>query len=135
MKPNNEDLLIGIIIAFIIASIISMFPVWQLIIIPGIIVGLLNKTMRRAALSGGIGTLLAWSYYMIWGLILKNVYVTFDQFGAIIIGPGFGWLLITIIFLMSFVFGVLGGALGYLLNTVIIINIKTTKERNSGEKI
>ena len=131
MNPKNEDFLIGIIIAFIIASVITMFPVWQLIIIPGIIVGLLNKNLRSAALSGGIGTLLAWSYYMIWGLILNNVYVIFDQFGAIIIGIGYGWLLVTIVFLMGFVFGVLGGALGYYLNTVIIVNIRASKERSS----
>ena len=129
MKPNNEDLLIGIITAFLFASIITMLPIWQLIIIPGIIAGLINKTMRRAALAGGIGTLMAWSLYMISGLILKNVYLTFDQFGALIIGEGFGWLLITIAFLMGFLFGVLGGALGYLLNTAIIVNIRTTKER------
>jgi hypothetical protein len=130
MNPKNEDFLIGIIIAFTIASVITMFPFWQLIIIPGIIVGLLNKSLRIAALSGGIGTLLAWSYYMIWGLVLNNVYVIFDQFGAIIIGTGYGWLLITIVFLMSFVFGVLGGTFGYLLNTVIIVNIRASKKRS-----
>lgn len=135
MNPKNENFLIGIIIAFIIASIITMFPVWQLIIIPGIIVGILNKTLSRAALSGGFGTFIAWSYYMTWALILNNVNVIFDQFGAIIIGTGYGWLLITIVFLMGFIFGVLGGALGYLLNTVIIVNIRASKERNLQEKI
>ena len=130
MEEKNEDLFIGIIMAFFFGCVFSVLPVWQLIIIPGIIAGLLNKSMRRAVLAGGIGTFLAWSLYMISGLILKNVYLLFDQFGAIIIAPGLGWLLITIAFLMSFVFGVLGGALGYLLNTVIIINIRTMKERN-----
>ncbi|MFX0000340.1 MAG: hypothetical protein ACFE9Q_09340 [Candidatus Hodarchaeota archaeon] len=135
MKSKNEDFLIGIITAFLFASIITMLPVWQLIIIPGIIAGLLNKTMRRAALAGGIGTLMAWSLYMISGLILKNVYLIFNQFGALILGAGFGWLLIIIVFLMGFVFGVLGGVLGYLLNIVVIVNIRTTIERNSGEKL
>ncbi len=128
MKQKNEDLFIGIIMAFFFGCVFSVLPVWQLIIIPGIIAGLLNKTMRRATLAGGIGTLMAWSLYTISGLIVKNVYLIFDQFGAIIIGPGFGWLLITIIFLMSFVFGLLGGALGNLLSTVVIANIRAPKD-------
>ncbi len=128
MKSENQDLIIGIITSFVIASIFSMIPVWQLIIIPGIIAGVLNTTIKRAALASGIGTLLAWSLYVISGVILNNVDLILDQFGALIIGPGYGGLFIFLILLMSLAFGALGGALGYYSKTVINEYLQTKKE-------
>jgi len=128
MKSENQDLIIGIITSFVIASIFSMIPVWQLIIIPGIIAGVLNTTIKRAALASGIGTLMAWSLYVISGVILNNVDLILDQFGALIIGPGYGGLFIFLILLMSLAFGALGGALGYYSKTVINDYLQTKKE-------
>jgi len=113
MKAQNEELFISISVSFIIASIISFIPVWQLIIIPGIIVGTLSTTLKKASFTSGIGTLIAWSYYTISGLVLKNTYLIFDQFGALIIGFGYGWIFVLIILLMGLVFGIIGGAIGY----------------------
>ena len=128
MKSENQDLIIGIITSFVIASIFSMIPVWQLIIIPGIIAGVLNTTIKRAALASGIGTLITWSLYVISGVILNNVDLILDQFGALIIGPGYGGLFIFLILLMSLAFGALGGALGYYSKTVINEYLQTKKE-------
>ena len=118
MKSENEELFIGISVSFIIASIISLIPVWQLIIIPGVIVGALSKTLKRASFTSGIGTLMAWSLYTISGLALKNTYLIFDQFGALIIGFGYGWVFVLIILLMGLAFGIIGGALGYFIRMV-----------------
>jgi hypothetical protein len=117
LKSENEELFIGISVSFIIASIISLIPVWQLIIIPGVIVGALNKTLKKASFTSGIGTLLAWSLYTISGLVIKNTYLIFDQFGALIIGSGYGWVFMLIILLMGLAFGIIGGALGYFIKT------------------
>lgn len=118
MKSENEELFIGISVSFIIASIISLIPVWQLIIIPGVIVGALSKTLKRASFTSGIGTLMAWSLYTVSGLALKNTYLIFDQFGALIIGFGYGWVFVLIILLMGLAFGIIGGALGYFIRMV-----------------
>ena len=118
MKSENEELFIGISVSFIIASIISLIPVWQLIIIPGVIVGALSKTLKKASFTSGIGTLMAWSLYTVSGLALKNTYLIFDQFGALIIGFGYGWVFVLIILLMGLAFGIIGGALGYFIRMV-----------------
>ena len=128
MKSEYEDVIIGIISSFVFASIFSMIPVWQLIIIPGIIAGVLNNTLKRAALASGIGTLMAWSLYILSGVILNNVDLILDQFGALIIGPGYGGLFIFLILLMSLAFGALGGALGYYSKTVINEYLQKKKE-------
>ncbi len=127
MKSENQDIIIGIITSFVIASIFSMIPVWQLIIIPGIIAGVLNTTIKRAVLASGIGTLMAWSLYVISGVILNNVDLILDQFGALIIGPGYGGFFIFLILLMSLLFGALGGALGYYSKTIINDYLQTKK--------
>ena len=119
MTSKNEDLIIGITVSFVLASIISLFPVWQLIIIPGIIAGALGKTLKRASLASGFGTLTAWSLYTISGLILTNINLILDQFGALIIGTGYSWLFVLIILMMGLLFGILGGALGYLIKTAV----------------
>ena len=118
MKSENEELFIGISVSFIIASIISLIPVWQLIIIPGVIVGALSKTLKKASFTSGIGTLMAWSLYTVSGLALKNTYLIFDQFGALIIGFGYGWVFVLIILLMGLAFVIIGGALGYFIRMV-----------------
>jgi len=128
MKSENQDIIIGVITSFVIASIFSMIPIWQLIIIPGIIAGVLNTTIKRAVLASAIGTLMAWSLYVISGVILNNVDLILDQFGALIIGPGYGGVFIFLILLMSLAFGAIGGALGYYSKTVINEYLQTKKE-------
>jgi len=118
MNPENEEIFIGISVSFILASIISLIPVWQLIIIPGVVAGALCKNLKRASLTSGIGTFIAWNLYMISGLALKNIYLIFDQFGALIFGFGYGWLFVLIILLMGLVLGFIGGALGYYIKSV-----------------
>ena len=61
---------------------------------------------------------MAWSLYTVSGLALKNTYLIFDQFGALIIGFGYGWVFVLIILLMGLAFGIIGGALGYFIRMV-----------------
>lgn len=119
MKSENIDLLIEVIVSFFLASILTFIPIWQLIIIPGFIAGALGKTLKRAALTSGLGTVMAWSLYTLSGVIFTSITVIFDQFGALFIGPGFAWLFVLIILLMGLVFGILGGAFGFLIKTII----------------
>jgi hypothetical protein len=92
--------------------LITLIPVWQLVIIPGIIAGFLNKTMKYSILSGAIGVATAWLIYILFGIITRNVLIILDQFGALILGDGFGWLLLLLIMLFSVIFGALGGGIG-----------------------
>lgn len=112
MEIENRNFFISIIIAICITMILTTIPVWQLVIIPGIIAGFFNKSMKRAVLSGLFGVLLAWLIYIIYGLIVRNVYTILDQFGSLIMGSGFGWLLLILIILFGAIFGALGGGLG-----------------------
>ena len=128
VKTENLELMVGLLVSFCLASLFSTIPVWQLIIIPGIIAGLLNKSLKRAILAGGIGILIAWSLITISGITVKNLYLIFDQFGALIIGPGFGWLIILIILLMGLIFGILGGMIGYYSKIIILEYIQAKKE-------
>ena len=128
MKSDNIDLLIGVIVSFFLASILTFIPVWQLVIIPGFIAGALSKTLKRASLTSGLGTFMAWSLYTLSGLILSNIAIVFDQFGALIIGPGYAWLFVLIILLIGLVFGLLGGAFGFLIKTVIKDNRQEKEE-------
>lgn len=92
--------------------IFTAISVWQLVIIPGIIAGLFNKSMKRAIFSGLFGVLFAWLIYIIYGLIVRNVYKILDQFGSLIIGSGYAWLLLILIIIFGAIFGALGGGLG-----------------------
>lgn len=112
MELEKRNFYISIIIALCLTMILTTIPVWQLVIIPGIITGLFNKSMKRAVVSGLIGVLLGWSIYIIHGLITRNTYTILDQFGSLMIGSGFGWLLLILIILFGAIFGALGGGIG-----------------------
>lgn len=127
MKNEDRHFILSLIITISLTMIFTMIPLWQLVIIPGIIAGLFNKSMKRAILSGMLGVLVSWSIYIIYGLITRNVYSLLDQFGALIITEGYGWLLLILIFLFGAIFGALGGGIG---NGLLII-IKFYYENSS----
>ena len=102
----------SILTAGILAGLFSLIPLWHLIIIPGIIAGNFHLDRKKGAKSGAIGVLIAWIIYIFIHIIFINAYLLLDQFGALLISSGFGWLILIIILLMGIVFGALGGALG-----------------------
>ncbi|MFX1496634.1 MAG: hypothetical protein ACFFBH_16705 [Promethearchaeota archaeon] len=127
MKNEDRRFILSLVIAISLTMIFTMIPLWQLVIIPGIIAGLFNKSMKRAILSGTLGVLVSWSIYIIYGLITRNVYSLLDQFGALIISEGYGWLLLILIFLFGAIFGALGGGIG----NGLLITVKFYYENNS----
>jgi hypothetical protein len=112
IKKENQIFILSIIVSTILASLLSLIPIWQLIILAGIAAGVLNNKIRRGTLSGAAGVLIFWTIYIIHGMITRNTYTLLDQFGALLIGPGFGWLLVVLVLLLGTLFGALGGAIG-----------------------
>ncbi|MHA1194960.1 MAG: hypothetical protein ACTSRH_11750 [Promethearchaeota archaeon] len=114
MEIKYREVLIGFLISLCLTSILTVIPVWQLVIIPGIIVGLVIKRIKIAALSSGLGILVSWLIYALFGLISHNLYIILEVFGTLLLGPGFGWLIIILILVLGFIFGLLGALIGNL---------------------
>jgi hypothetical protein len=112
LEKEHQIFILSIIIATILSSLLSLIQIWQLVILAGIVAGILNKTMKMGTLSGAMGVLIFWTIYVIHGMITRNTYTLLDQFGALIIDSGFGWLLVILILLLGTLFGALGGAIG-----------------------
>ncbi|MHA1291177.1 MAG: hypothetical protein ACTSQJ_00750 [Promethearchaeota archaeon] len=110
---EKRNFVISIIIAMIITFSLTFITIWQLIIIPGIAAGLLNKKMMRGICAGSIGIAVVWLFYMIYAFGTRNAYLNIDQFAGLIFGDlGYGWLVVIIILLFGILFGALGGAIG-----------------------
>jgi len=109
---KEKYFLLSILVGAILAGILSLIPVWHLVLIAGIVAGLLNRTMKKGTLSGAAGVCVCWLIIMIYGMVTINAYILLDQFGALLIGSGFGWLIFIIVLLVGTMFGALGGAIG-----------------------
>ncbi|MFW9827853.1 MAG: hypothetical protein ACFFEY_09690 [Candidatus Thorarchaeota archaeon] len=137
IKKENQIFVLSIIISTVIASLLSLIPIWQLVILAGIAAGVINKKIRRGTLSGAAGVLIFWTIYVIHGMITRNTYTLLDRFGALIIGSGFGWLLLILILLLGILFGALGGAIGS--GAMILIRPRfsefLSQKRNSEKQI
>ncbi|TFF99921.1 MAG: hypothetical protein EU541_03700 [Promethearchaeota archaeon] len=112
MEIEKRNLLIGTLIALILAALLSLIPLWQLVFIAGFLGGLINKKVLYGALSGALGVGSFWILYIIDGIFFKGLYNLFDIFGRLLIGSGFGWLILLLIILLGILFGFLGGTLG-----------------------
>lgn len=109
---KEKYFLLSILVGAVLAGILSLIPLWHLVLIAGILAGLLNRTMKKGTLSGAAGVCVCWLIIMIYGMVTINAYTLMDQFGALLIGPGFGWLIFIIVLLVGTLFGALGGAIG-----------------------
>jgi len=111
--------------------LLTLIPVWQLIIIPGIIAGLFNKSLKHGVLSGSFGVTLSWGLYILVGMITRNVYIILDQFGELIFGEGLGWAFIILILVLAAIFGATGGGIGNGLMGIIKIYLEKHPFRDS----
>jgi hypothetical protein len=105
--------------ALCLTMLFTLIPVWQLIVIPGIIAGLFNKQLRYAVLSGLAGVTISWLIYMIISLATRNTYAILEQIGELMVGSGFGWLIFLIVLIIGLIMGALGGGIGYSISVLL----------------
>ncbi len=130
MEIENRKFYISIIAVSCLTMLLTVIPVWQLVIIPGIIAGMLNKSLKRGILSGFCGVSLSWGIYVIVGLITRNVYFLLDQFGELIFGGDSGWIFLILVLLSAAIFGAIGGGIGNGLMSVIKIYLDKHPSRD-----
>ncbi len=135
MEIENRTFFISIVVVLCLTMLLTLVPVWQLVIIPGIIAGMLNKSLKYGVLSGFIGVTLSWGIYILVGMITRNAYIILDQFGALIFGEGFGWLILILIILIASTFGAMGGGIGNGFMTLINTYIEKHPFRDSKAKL
>ena len=130
MEIENRTFYISLIVVSCLTMLLTLIPVWQLVIIPGIIAGMLNKSLKRGILSGFCGVSLSWGIYVIVGLATRNVYLLLDQFGELIFGGDSGWIFLILVILLAAIFGAIGGGIGNGLMAVIKIYLDKHPSRD-----
>jgi hypothetical protein len=131
MEIDNRKFYISVIIVMCLTMLLTLIPVWQLIIIPGIIAGMFNKSLKHGVLSGFLGVTLSWGIYMLFGIITRNVYFILDQFGELIFGDSLGWVFVVLILILAAIFGAIGGGIGNGLMALIKIYYEKHPSRDS----
>jgi len=134
METENRKFYISVIVVLCLTMLLTLIPVWQLVIIPGIIAGMLNKSLKRGILSGFSGVTLSWGIYVIVGVFTRNVYLMLDQLGELIFGGGSGWIFLILIMLLAAIFGAIGGGIGNGLMAVITAYREKPPSRDSKTK-
>lgn len=130
MEIENRKFYISLIVVSCLTMLLTLIPVWQLVIIPGIIAGMLNKSLKRGILNGFCGVTLSWGIYVIIGLFTRNVYFLLDQFGELIFGGDSGWIFLILVILLAAIFGAIGGGIGNGLMALIKIYIDKHPSRD-----
>lgn len=134
MDSDSKNFLLGIVVAGIITYLITYIELWQLIIIPGLMAGVIcYEKPRKGIYSGALGIAIVWSIYIFIAVLTKNTYTSIDQFAGLIFGGlGFGWIILAIILCLGILFGALGGAIGA--GTTLLIKIKQESEQNTSKR-
>ena len=127
LKAEDRNLLLGILVAGLLAWALSYTMIWQLVIIAGVVGGLLNNSFRRGSLSGTLGIGLSWLGMMLYDLVASKTYILLDQFGGLLGLSGMGYIVFIVILLMGVIFGALGGAIGGGLRGLISGNVSEEK--------
>lgn len=135
METEKRNLLIGTMISLILSALLSLVPIWQLIFIAGFVGGVINRKIIFGAISGAVGVGSFWVLYVIDGLFFRGLYNLFDIFGSILIGSGFGWLIVLIIIIMGLLFGLLGGTLGSTGGNLVLDLYERRKISNQEQKL
>ncbi|MFX1557964.1 MAG: hypothetical protein ACFFC9_11985 [Promethearchaeota archaeon] len=130
MEKEKMILILSFIVVYCITSVLTLIPVWHLIIIPGIIAGIMNKSMRYGILAASIGIFVCWLVYTLFGMATRNTYVILNQIGALLFGSGSGWIFILLILLIGAGFGFLGAVIGNL-SLTLVNRYVLTESRNS----
>lgn len=113
VKLETRNFIISFFLTASITFILTFVPIWQLIIIPGVIGGLFNKKMRRGIYSAALGVSIVWILYMVYYIAEENAYMNLDHFAGLIFGDlGYGWVIFILILLVGILLGALGGAIG-----------------------
>lgn len=134
MEIENRKFYISLIVVLCLTMVLTLIPVWQLVIIPGIIAGMLNKSLKRGILSGFSGVTLSWGIYVLFGVFTRNVYFLLDQFGELIFGGGSGWIFLILIMLLAAISGAIGGGIGNGIMALINIYLEKHPYRDSKTK-
>ncbi len=131
INPETRNFLISFIITGLLTFALTYLEIWQLMIIPGIIGGLFNKTMRRGIYCGALGVSLVWIFYLIYLIAANNFYTNLDQFAGLIFGGlGYGSIILILIILFGILFGALGGAIGSGIMQIILPKFEETSNEN-----
>ncbi|MBY9012265.1 MAG: hypothetical protein KGD70_07815 [Candidatus Lokiarchaeota archaeon] len=131
MEVENRNFYISVIVVICLTMLLTIVPIWQLIIIPGIIAGIINKSLKHGVLSGFLGVTLSWGLYILVGMITRNVYIMLDQLGGLIFGGGFGWAFVVLILLIAAIIGAFGGGIGNGLMILIKMYLEKHPSRDS----
>lgn len=128
---ENRNFVFSLVFVFLITYGLTLTCLWQLIIIPALLAGIMNEKAKKGIISGILGVLLAWIIYMAIAFMTRNAYPFFDQFAAEIFGSlGFGWLILAIVFFL----GILIATLGAIIGNGIAIILKERKTNREPEK-
>ena len=103
MQSEYKTLILSIFFGACLSMVLTLIPIWQLVIIPAIITGIINQKMRDSIIAGILSILIPWSIYIGYGFATRNVYVILDQLGTLIFGAGFAWVFLLIVFLSSII--------------------------------
>ena len=130
MEIKYRSFFISIIIVVCLTMILTIFPIWQLIIIPGVFAGIFNKSLKYGVLGGAIGVTVSWGIYITLNMITRNTYIFLDQLGSLLFGEGFGWVFVLLIILLAAFFGAIGAGIGNGLMNVIKLYLESRHYRD-----